>query len=264
MRNRIATSPLWDAAAWLGIDETLSGWYWAGKLCNEQYWRRKTVSGVSASFRTTTRAEYLRVKTLTDEEPVLRAFLDSLEPDDIVYDVGANTGLFACFAARALGTGAVVGFEPEPTNCGRAEENLTRNADDATFEMAEIGLSDTDGEAELRINGGLGKGTHRLSGRESGRRTSVPTHRAETLIGADEIPAPDVVKIDVEGAECRVLEGFGKYLSDVRTVVCEVHVDKIREFDDSPAMIERRFEQAGFETEVLMERGMDYHVLATS
>ncbi|WP_424004570.1 FkbM family methyltransferase [Haloarcula salina] len=263
MRERITSSPLWDAASWLGIDEALSGWYWAGKLCNEQYWRRKTVGGVSAAFTTTTRAEYVRVETLTGEEAVLRAFLDSIEPDDVVYDVGANIGLFACFAARALRAGAVVGFEPEPENCARAEENLARNAGDTTFEMLRIGLSDTDGEAKLRTHGGLGDGTHRLSGRESGRRITVPTRRTETLIDAGEIPVPDVVKIDVEGAEFRVLEGFGEYLSDVHTVVCEVHTDKVREFGDSPAMIERLLEKAGFETAVLMERGLDYHVIAT-
>lgn len=71
-----------------------------------------------------------------------------------------------------------------------------------------------------------------------------------------------MVKIDVEGAEVRVLEGFGESLSDIRTVLCEVHTDKSREFGDSPPMVERRLERAGFETVVLMEQGMDSHVLA--
>lgn len=263
MRERITSSMVWTIVSVIGIDDLVSRIYWTVKLRRIQNSCTKTVDGVTATFSAATRSEYLRIQTLTAERPVLETFLDCLRADDVVYDIGANTGLFACFAGQALDAGSVVGFEPEPANRRRAAENLARNADGTTATVRPVALFDTDGETELVVRGGLGEGTHQLGDEECNRTVTVSTRRAETMIENGTIPVPDVVKIDVEGAELNVLDGFGPFLSDIRVVICEIHRDKVQEFGATNTMVENRLERAGFDLEQILERGHDYHVLAS-
>ena len=63
---------------------------------------------------------------------------------------------------------------------------------------------------------------------------------------------PDFVKIDVEGAEHRVLDGFGGVLSDVRTLLIEVHYD-----DSTPQRLDEirdRLTDTGFTVTELAHR----------
>ena len=55
---------------------------------------------------------------------------------------------------------------------------------------------------------------------------------------------PTVVKIDVEGYESAVLDGFGVLLSDVRVLLCEVHPRRLLP-DETPKRILRRITDAG-------------------
>src|SRR5690242_9138346 len=56
-------------------------------------------------------------------------FLDArLAPDDVVYDIGSNIGIFSVFSARKLsGHGQVFAFEPTTTTCGYLQENIRLN-----------------------------------------------------------------------------------------------------------------------------------------
>lgn len=74
------------------------------------------------------------------ERPVLEDLLQSLKPDDVFYDIGANVGTYTCFAASKLGPNAVVAFEPERKSATRLRENLDLNALDA--QVVENALSD--------------------------------------------------------------------------------------------------------------------------
>lgn len=263
MKESITQTKIWDAVTQTAFFDRLSRLYWNIRLSREGNRVSKEVDGTSATFTVTEREEYIRVRSVVSEEQVLKTLMDRIEPDDVVFDVGANIGMFACFAGRVLESGRVIGFEPEPTNRRRAIQNLLQNADDVEFSVYSGALFDSDGKTELQVAGGLGTGTHSLISHTGEDTVTVPTQRAETLIDDQGYPIPDVVKVDVEGAEFRVLDGFGRYLSEVGTVICEVHTEKIQEFGDSVSAVESRLEQAGFDVSVIMERGTDYHLLAT-
>jgi len=56
------------------------------------------------------------------------------------------------------------------------------------------------------------------------RRDVVRAATLDELVAGGEAPAPDVVKIDVEGAELDVLAGMERVLAEVRPVlICEMH-----------------------------------------
>ena len=89
----------------------------------DTYWglrgrRPFTVEGVTATFDTSNRGVVGRTRAALDRESApLAAFLRCLRPDDTVWDVGANVGLYTGFAAAALeATGDPLPGSERPTH----------------------------------------------------------------------------------------------------------------------------------------------------
>src|SRR3990167_5131009 len=67
-----------------------------------------------------------RVRTLATKEPSVYEWLQTLGPDDVLFDVGANIGVYTVFAAVCMGA-RVVAFEPEAQNFAALNLNLSLN-----------------------------------------------------------------------------------------------------------------------------------------
>lgn len=196
------------------------------------------------------------------ERPMLKDLLETVEPEDIVFDIGANVGLYSCLVGDQLNSGHVVAFEPDPENARRLQDNLTSN--DVRADIQEVALSDAEATATLRLEetGEAGEGgnvLHAGSTDESdgtGRTVDVRMTRGDQLVDEDEVPQPTVLKVDVEGAELRVLEGLRETLADeqCRLVYCEVHPGLLSEQGRSPSELRETLEAAGFETERIGEQ----------
>lgn len=145
----------------------------------------------------------------TVETEVQEALRRTVSRGATVWDVGANVGFFTLLAARLTGpTGRVVAFEPSPPAIPGLRENVALNGLDHV-EIVESAVAGAPGRARL-----LQVGQHSWShledrGRHPGTtavvEVDVTTVDAEVAAGR---PAPDVVKIDVEGSEIAVLEGM--------------------------------------------------------
>lgn len=195
----------------------------------------------SATFLTTTPREYHNAYRYAGEKNVLSAFLSSIQPDDIVYDIGANVGVFASFALSAVDEGFVVGAEPHSPTATRLRMNLAANAPETTWRVLERALANTDGVERFEVTNDMsGFPSNKLS---SEGKQDIQVSCVSTLIDSGIVPVPDVAKIDVEGAELKVLNGFGEYLADVREIFVEIHPTAGAESD----AIERRLQAAGFE-----------------
>ncbi|WP_251328609.1 FkbM family methyltransferase [Haloplanus pelagicus] len=194
----------------------------------------------SATFLTTTPREYHNAHRYTGEKEVLREFLSSINSDDVVLDVGANVGVFSCFALSAIEDGHVVAVEPHKPTAVRLRTNLAQNASENIWTVFNQAFGDEDAMQHFRVK-------NDMSGFPSNRVDTegdykVQVHRPETLITEGRLPQPDVIKIDVEGAEQRVLDGFGPYLSEVREAFIELHPTAGVE----PDSIESRLHHHGF------------------
>lgn len=159
-------------------------------------------------------------------EPGLTArFLQVVGPGAVVVDVGANIGLYTLHAARAVGlAGQVHAFEPTPAVHDLLAENVQVNGhrESGVVRLHRLALADEDGEANFAVYGD-NNGHNSLypkSGDDDLLR--VPVRRLDDVLG-DEV-ALDVVKVDVEGAELRVLAGMQRLAerSPQAVVFCEV------------------------------------------
>lgn len=260
-----ATERLWHASQRLGVAPLAAGLYWRARLAANRWRYRTRVGDAAATFRTTTRDEYRRASTLLGERAVVEAFVAALDGTETVWDVGACVGTYACLAATLATSGHVVAVEPEPTNRRRLVANLSANAPNDRWSVEPVALTDRDGPVVLRCGPvEPGSGHHFLEPSatsasdetdESAERertdTSSPAgvevagRRGDSLV-ADGAPAPDVLKLDVQGAELDALRGLGDVLDRVERVFAELHVEKTARYGTSAAAVESFLADAGF------------------
>lgn len=169
-----------------------------------------------------------RVSNLSHERDVLETLVDVTRPSDVVWDVGACLGIHSFILANHLQDGQVIGFEPMPTNRSVYIDNKSVNQLDNVW-VEKRALSDETGEAEFAIRESIhaGHGRHSLDTGDYDKlhTITVETARADDLVASGDLPVPNVVKIDVEGAEPLVLEGMAETLSRdaCQHVVLETH-----------------------------------------
>jgi len=153
-------------------------------------------------------------------EPELIAILRSiLTPGMVVLDVGAHVGFFSVVAAALVGPkGMVCGFEPDPDNLRRI---VTNTSGYGWVRLYATAVSDSNGEITFYkspLNSESGWGTITKTDE---RRTSIQV----AVTSLDEwrksngISRIDFVKLDIEGAEHRVLRGASLILQESRPMV---------------------------------------------
>lgn len=158
-----------------------------------------------------------------------------VERDHVVWDVGANVGTFALAAAHIAVAGTTVAIEPDPflVELLRRSQGLAETERGA-LRVLGCAVSELNGVATLDIAGrGRACNALRIAGGRSqmgGVRHSldVPTLTLDAL--GDFLPAPNFIKIDVEGAELLVLRGAMRVLERYRPLVyLEVDSDRAGE-----------------------------------
>lgn len=138
-----------------------------------------------------------------------------------VFDVGANTGVYALIAASVHGT-SVHAFEAYPPVAELLRENLALNPSGARVRVVEAAASDRSGLVELFVPPPSAAIETSCSTDASFREGSTPVTVPALTLDAywHQVGRPDVtvLKVDVEGAEHRVLQGATELLRRTRPV----------------------------------------------
>ena len=166
------------------------------------------------------------------EPHITRLLTDLLRPGHTFIDVGANIGYFTLLAAALVGEpGRVIAFEPNPQNCELLRRSIAANAfgnitlhQNAVAETEAEFLFDTVGYSS---NGRLLPG--REAGQPPGRAGQYPVQAVTLDHALSDLAQIDVIKIDAEGSEPRVLAGMATILARHRPII-------LTEF--APTMIE--------------------------
>jgi FkbM family methyltransferase len=162
---------------------------------------------------------------LSQECFMLAALQRFVRPQDVVYDIGANIGLYSRFLVHCCGASTVYAFEPMENNRHLLKKNLELGGCTSRVSVVPIALGNADGTCEFQVDdlssnsGTLDAVTH---GKPSASRAQyglpprtvrVSVARLDSLEKSHGISTPDVIKLDVEGAEAFVLEGGKSVLS---------------------------------------------------
>lgn len=187
------------------------------------------------------------------EQRVNEALSQAVHPGDVVWDIGANVGVYSEIFCRQVGSsGTVVAFEPFADSCAQIRQRL---ADCSWLRVENIALGEVDTQGRL-VMGPASVENHleTEADKQQGDSDSVPVEicRADTMLNRLG-RTPNVVKVDVEGFEEEVLNGMHQTLQqpDLRAVLVEVHFMKLeqRGREKAPIRIEKLLAGKGFRTQ---------------
>jgi FkbM family methyltransferase len=133
----------------------------------------------------------------------------NVQEGDIVYDVGANFGLYSLLFSKLVGSrGHVYAFEPAPNVVAglRAHLELNEVQNVTIIEKAVAGYV---GESRFQTDGNTCIGHL-----DSDGKVVVPTTTLDLLVR--ELPPPDCIKMDIEGAELEALKAANECFSRIR------------------------------------------------
>jgi FkbM family methyltransferase len=161
------------------------------------------------------------------------SFLDSILPFEGAFlDVGANFGIYSLLAAKKNPDQEVHAFDPIPEMCELLKHNV-HNIERPHLKVHQVGVSDSVGRATLHLHRDNGRSSLRnLKQEESGTIEIEITTLDECLVNDLDI---SVMKLDVEGYECKVLRGAQQLLEKHHPLILfENNPGALRESGDSP------------------------------
>jgi FkbM family methyltransferase len=174
--------------------------------------RIRILSGGNRGFLWTVGASHQACWIGNFEEHRQQALSEVLRYGDCFLDVGAHAGFFTLLGSRLVGPeGKVVAFEPLPENLKFLRLHLGANRIE-NVTVLDAAVSDSQGVAYFAE----GRNTHTGELSPDGQ-IRVRTVKLDELLADGIIPAPNVIKIDVEGAELRVLQGAEQILEHATT-----------------------------------------------
>ena len=186
----------------------------------QEFGRRPVIVSPDAALR------YLSPTSYAFEQELLDVAAEWVKPGDVVWDIGSNLGVFAVAAAHIAGAGgSVLAVEADTwlASVIRRTCKLSENRD-LKIDVLPVAASTEAGVARFiiaergRASNSLADAGGRATAGEAARETQLaPTLPLDALVEVN--GPPNVIKIDVEGAEMMVLQGAHKVLSDARPVI---------------------------------------------
>jgi FkbM family methyltransferase len=133
-----------------------------------------------------------------------------LRPDSIVYDIGAHAGFWSLTFSRLCPRGRVFAFEPSPITLPRLRENVAQQSNITVIAAA---VSDKNVRLPFRLDD------------SSSALASDGTEMVDCIrLDDQQLPAPDLIKIDIEGHAAKALQGAEHLIECHRSVVyAEIH-----------------------------------------
>jgi FkbM family methyltransferase len=190
-------------------------------------------------------------------EPAAQAMRALLHPGDAMIDAGANIGLFTVLAAACVGPGGrVIACEPSKSTMDLLRQNVDRNGFE-WVELREVALAERPGRLEMQVFE-PGSGFSSFAPADSSRARTVEVE-VTTLdqVAGELLDRTRVVKLDVEGAELRALQGASALFDRARPdFIVEVEPEHLARQGSSPADVQALFDDAGYVAYEIAERGL--------
>jgi FkbM family methyltransferase len=180
-----------------------------------------------------------RADSFHEKEPETIAFLNTLTKDSILWDVGANIGIYSIYAGKVAGA-RVYSFEPSMMNLELLFRNVQENNLENQVTIIPIALSNKNSVLDLYMSREdlHWAGAHNSIGHnidQGGKQMDRPKTSSQisatgsSLISNFAMLAPTHIKIDVDGLESLVIQGLEDYLEDIKFILVEIDAKNINE-----------------------------------
>jgi FkbM family methyltransferase len=187
-----------------------------------------------------------RADTFHTKEPETLEWIDSFNPGDVMWDIGANVGVYSLYAA--LRPIQVLAFEPSAFNYFILMKNIHVNEMDQRISALCLPFSNSNELASFNMNYlEVGDSFHQIGGFDSTGaqlRQAVLTLTIDDFVRNFKPPFPTHIKIDVDGVESLIIQGGMKTISDPRMKSLLIEID---ENEPKDANIVKMLKFAGLE-----------------
>jgi FkbM family methyltransferase len=155
-----------------------------------------------------------------------RIMEEYFKPGKTFYDIGGGIGFYSLVAARKGAN--VITLEPDPQNFACIQRHARMNKLDGKFRLLPLAAYSHTGGLLLQpspVDDGRGHGNSHAQAVFGTDPSLCIEVRCTTLDDlARENPSPDLIKIDVEGAEAEVFRGAERLMRESGPpMLCEVH-----------------------------------------
>lgn len=190
-----------------------------------------------------------RARTFSTKEPETLEWIDSIPRDSILWDVGANIGLYSVYAAKRCNC-RVWAFEPSVFNLELLARNIFANGLTDRVCIVPVALSDQLGASQMHMTTTEWGGALSTFGQDFGwdGKAIRQVFEFQTLgLNMEDamqrlaIPRPDYIKMDVDGLEHMILKGGAKVLRGIKGILIEVNDD----FDEQAKQCQQLLSEAG-------------------
>lgn len=153
-----------------------------------------------------------------------------LKSNSIFIDVGANIGVYTILAAAKIKKGRIYSFEPIPSVFNILYQNIRINNLNDRVTVIEKVVSDKNGHEKFVIQD-ISEYSH-ISSNQTSKSVLMPAVKLDDFCLKEKINFIDVVKIDVEGEELKVLRGLENYLKSgkIRVLIIEFNSNQVIDY----------------------------------
>jgi FkbM family methyltransferase len=172
-----------------------------------------------------------RADTFATKEPETLEWIDRIPEKSVLWDIGANVGLYSCYAAKARGC-RVFAFEPSVFNLEILARNIFLNQLTDQITIVPLALSDRLAFSTLNMTSTDWGGSlstfgqsYGHDGAEISKVFELPTIglSMSDAVSLLDIPRPAYIKMDVDGIEHLILKGGLAILRDIREASIEIN-----------------------------------------
>ena len=224
------------------------GRYFNQQIINNSMNQSQTIhhQGTEFDFTVPNSLNYFRVNTFSTKEPETLEWIDKIPDGSIFWDIGANVGLYSCYAAKARNC-QVFAFEPSVFNIELLARNIFLNDLSHQVTIIPLPLTDRLNQSTLNMTSTDWGGALSTFGQNYGDdgQTLKTVFQFQTIgLSIDDavqmfkLPMPDFIKMDVDGIEHLILKGGMKVLKNVKSVLVEINEDFENQAIESPTYLQ--------------------------
>jgi len=196
-----------------------------------------------------------RLKTFATKEPEMLDWIESIESGSVVWDIGANIGLYSIYAAKIKNC-QVFSFEPSVFNLELLARNIWLNDLSNNITIVPPPLTSSVGFNKLHMSSTSWGGAISTFGSDAiGHDGKLMDKKFEfktlgvsmdSAVNLLKIPKPDYIKMDVDGIEHIILSGGENVLSGIKEIIIEINDD----FEEQSLSASRLLTKAGLKIKV--------------
>ena len=187
-------------------------------------------NNVKLNYYSPNRINKFRIETFSSKEPETLKWIENFEENGVLWDIGANIGLYTCYAAKLKNT-SVYAFEPSVFNIELLTKNVFINKLSKKVTIVPLPLVDKIKESEFNMTSkdiGGSSSTFDKDYTYDGSKLKREFHykmlgvTMNDCVNVLKIKQPDYIKIDVDGIEHLILEGGNQILKKIKGIIVEV------------------------------------------